>query len=120
MLTEEFRCVVESVSFTTRKMRPNEVEGRDYHFISEAEFEKKCAEGEFLEYAHVFDNYYGTSEKNRRRASQEREHVALVIDTQGAKQLKKVLDAVYIFIRPPNFEELKKRLMEENQSQRVD
>ncbi len=110
MLTEEFHCVVESVSYTTRKMRPNEIEGRDYHFVSEAEFKKMTAEGDFLEYAHVFDNDYGTSRKAVEEHLKKGKHVALVIDTQGAKSLKNVIDAVYIFICPPNFEELKKRL----------
>ena len=110
MLTEEFDCVIESVSYTTRKMRPNEIEGRDYHFVSEDKFEKMASEGEFLEYAHVFGNYYGTSKRTLEEQLQLGKHVALVIDTQGANSLKRVLDAVYIFICPPNFEELKKRL----------
>lgn len=110
MLTEEFNCVVESVSYTTRKMRPNEIEGRDYYFVTESEFKKMEAEREFLENAHVFGHYYGTSKKTVEAVLQKGKHVILVIDTQGAKQLKSLLKAVYIFICPPNFEELKKRL----------
>jgi guanylate kinase len=110
MLTEEFDCVVESVSYTTRKMRPNEVEGRDYHFVSETEFQKMADAGDFLEHARVFGHGYGTSRKSVEKLVGQGKHVALVIDTQGAKLLKPLLKAVYIFICPPNFEELKKRL----------
>ncbi len=110
MLTHEFDCVVESVSYTTRKIRPNEIEGRDYHFVSDAEFQKMAAAGEFLEHAQVFGNHYGTSQKAVQKWIRQGKHVVLVIDTQGAQLLKPNLKAVYIFICPPNFEELKKRL----------
>jgi guanylate kinase len=110
MLTDEFDCVVESVSYTTRKIRPNEIEGRDYHFISEEEFQKMASAGEFLESAQVFGNYYGTSQRAVHKWVKEGKHVVLVVDTQGAELLRPKLKAVYIFIRPPNFEELKKRL----------
>ncbi len=110
MLMEEFQRVVESVSFTTRPPRENEVPERDYHFISEAEFEKKIKEGEFIEYAKVFGNYYGTSMKFLESQQEKGKHVILVIDTQGALQLKKKLDAVFIFISPPSLEELRARL----------
>lgn len=110
MLTEEFHSVVQSISYTTRKMRHNEIDGRDYHFISEAEFERMIQQGAFLEYARVFGYYYGTSKETIEQAVQKGKHIALVIDTQGAMALQKTIDAVYIFIRPPNLEELKKRL----------
>jgi guanylate kinase len=110
MLTQEFDCVVESVSYTTRKMRQGEEEGKDYYFISEAEFKKMVANGDFLEYAHVFGHHYGTSRKVVEGFCNAGKHVVLIIDTQGARILKNVLDATYIFIRPPNFEELKNRL----------
>lgn len=111
MLLEEFHHrVVESVSYTTRFPRPNEVPGRDYHFISAEEFQKKISEGEFLEYAQVFGNYYGTSRKAVEAQQEKGKHVVLVIDTQGALQLKDKLEAVFIFISPPSLEELKARL----------
>jgi guanylate kinase len=110
MLTDEFDCVVESVSYTTRKIRPNEIEGRDYHFVSDAEFQKMAAAGEFLEHAQVFGHHYGTSQKEVHKWLRQGKHVVLVIDTQGAQLLKPKLNAVYIFICPPNFEELEKRL----------
>lgn len=111
MLLDEFHSrVVESVSYTTRFPRPNEVAGRDYHFISNEEFQKKIAEGEFLEYAQVFGQYYGTSRKAVEAQQGKGKHVILVIDTQGALQLKDKLEAVFIFISPPSLEELKSRL----------
>jgi guanylate kinase len=110
MLMEEFPKVVESVSFTTRSPRPNEIVGRDYFFISPEEFKQKISEGEFLECAEVFGFYYGTSQKFVEAQQEKGKHVVLVIDTQGALQLKDKLDAIFIFISPPNFEELKARL----------
>ncbi len=110
MLQEEFRHVVESISYTTRPPRSNEVPGRDYNFISEHEFKEKIKEGEFLEYAQVFNNYYGTSRKFVQNQLDKGKHVTLVIDTQGALQLIEELDAVFIFISPPSLEELRARL----------
>lgn len=110
MLVGEFHNVVESISYTTRKPRGKEIAGKDYNFISMQEFEEKIKEGEFLEYAKVFDNYYGTSRKVVDAQLEKGKHVVLVIDTQGALQLKKDLDAIFIFISPPSLEELKSRL----------
>ncbi len=110
MLTAEFSCVVESVSFTTRAPRACEVPGCDYHFISTEEFEARIREGEFLEHAKVFEYHYGTSRKTVESSLASGKHVILVIDTQGALQLMGTCDAVFIFIRPPNMEELRKRL----------
>src|SRR5579872_3696561 len=95
MLLDEFHShVVESVSYTTRFPRPNEVPGRDYNFITVEEFQKKIKEGEFLEYAQVFGHYYGTSRKVVEAQQQKGKHVILVIDTQGALQLIDKLEAV--------------------------
>ena len=110
MLLEEFHNVVESISYTTRAPRPNEIAGRDYYFITSDEFEKKIGEGEFLEYAKVFDQYYGTSRKFVESQQEKGKHVILVIDTQGALELMKELEAIFIFISPPNLEELRARL----------
>jgi guanylate kinase len=111
MLLDEFHHhVVESVSFTTRFPRPNEVAGRDYNFITIEEFQKKIEEDEFLEYAQVFGNYYGTSRKTVEAQQEKGKHVVLVIDTQGALQLRDKLEAVFIFISPPSLEELRSRL----------
>lgn len=111
MLCDEFDCVAESISFTTRKPRPNEKEGKDYFFISKEEFEKKIQEGEFLEHAKVFEHYYGTSKKVVETERSRGKHVILVIDTQGAMQLREFLPAVFIFISPPSLEELRSRLI---------
>jgi len=111
MICKQFDCVVENVSFTTRTPRPKEVPGKDYHFITVAEFEKKVREGEFLEYAKVFNHYYGTSRTVVEKAQARGKHVILVIDTQGALQLMDTFKAAFIFISPPTMEELRKRLM---------
>ncbi len=110
MLREEFHCIVESVSYTTRSPRANEIAGRDYYFISPEEFEKKIEEGEFLESAQVFGKYYGTSRKFVESQQEKGKHVILVIDTQGAMHLKGKIEAAFIFISPPSLEELKFRL----------
>jgi guanylate kinase len=109
-LLDEFPNVIESISYTTRPIRPGEVSGRDYHFVSVGEFKKRVEEGEFLEHAKVFDHYYGTSRKTVAFEQEAGKHVILVIDTQGAMDLKNHLDAIFIFISPPSLEELKKRL----------
>ena len=111
MLTAEFDCVYESISYTTRSSRPGEKEGMDYHFISVEEFEHKVKSNEFLEYAEVFGNHYGTSAKLVNEMRKAGKHVILVIDTQGAMQLMGRIDAISIFISPPNLDELKKRLL---------
>jgi len=109
-LQKEFECVVESVSFTTREPRQDEIDGVHYSFISDDEFAKKIKNKDFLEYAKVFDNYYGT-DKNRVMDLQEQgKHVFLVIDTQGAMQLRDQLPGVFIFLLPPSKEVLKSRL----------
>lgn len=110
MLQDEFPCVVESTSYTTRKPRKGEVEGRDYCFLSEAEFEERIHRGEFLEYAKVFHHYYGTSRLKVEEQLEKGHHVVLVIDTQGALQLMGRYKATYIFVSPPNLDELKQRL----------
>jgi len=110
MLCKKHPCVVDSISYTTRQPRRTETPGVDYHFISHEEFERKIEEGEFLEYAKVFDHYYGTSRKFVESQLATGKHVALVIDTQGAIQLMGSYDAVFIFISPPNLDELRNRL----------
>ncbi|MBS0628377.1 MAG: guanylate kinase [Verrucomicrobia bacterium] len=111
MLTQEFNCIEESVSCTTRTSRPGEVGGKDYFFLSREAFEGKIAEGDFLEYAEVFGHLYGTSKKQIEEKTKSGKHVFLVIDTQGALSLQKMgFQAVYIFVAPPNVEALQERL----------
>jgi guanylate kinase len=100
-----------SVSCTTRKPRGNEEEGKHYYFLSREAFQEKIRAGEFLEYAEVFGNYYGTTKSSVIAAQEKGKHVLLVIDTQGALQVKEKMPATLIFIRPPSMEELKIRLM---------
>lgn len=109
-LAQEFPCVVQSVSYTTRIPRPGEVEGVHYNFISKAAFEKKIDEGEFLEFVCLYGYYYGTSRKWLERNLDAGKHVVLVIDIQGANYLRERVDAIAIFILPPAMEELKRRL----------
>ncbi|MCC7309230.1 MAG: guanylate kinase [Acidobacteria bacterium] len=100
-----------SVSYTTRPMRPNEIEGKDYSFIGVEEFERRMANDEFLEFATVHGNYYGTSRVRIESLIAEGVDVILEIDVQGAADvLKKLPDAVSIFILPPSFQELEQRL----------
>lgn len=110
-LAEAGRVARFSVSYTTRAARAGEVDGVDYHFVSRAEFEAMIARGEFLEYARVFDRYYGTSAGETERWLAAGQDVILDIDWQGAAQVReRAPQAVTIFIRPPSRVELERRL----------
>jgi guanylate kinase len=103
--------VVVSVSHTTRAPRPGEQDGIDYHFIDKGEFERLVERGEFLEHAHVFDNYYGTHRVSVLERLEADEDVILEIDWQGARQVSAAFSAaVKIFILPPSREALLERL----------
>ena len=106
-----------SVSHTTRKPRPNEVEGVDYFFINKNKFKKLIEEKKFYEYAKIFDNYYGTLKKNVDENIKNYD-ILFDIDWQGTKQLSKhtKLNLLKIFLIPENKEELKKRLIKRNQN----
>jgi guanylate kinase len=100
-----------SVSFTTRKPRANEIDGRDYHFVSREEFERMIARGDFLEHAEVYDNAYGTSLRSVEEAMRAGELLLLEIDWQGARQVRSRLPAARsIFILPPARAALEARL----------
>lgn len=100
-----------SVSHTTRKPRGQEVDGREYHFVDQPAFQAMIDRGEFFEHAHVHGNWYGTSRKAIESRLQAGEDVVLEIDWQGALQIKQLFPhAVLIFILPPSWEELMKRL----------
>jgi guanylate kinase len=100
-----------SVSFTTRRPRPGEVNNRDYTFISREEFRSKADQGEFIEWAEVHGELYGTSKKRVEELLAEGNDVILDIDTQGAMQIKrKHEDDIYIFVLPPSLRILRKRL----------
>jgi guanylate kinase len=105
-----------SVSYTTRYPRGNERDGLDYFFISREEFEDRIAKGEFLEYAEVFGNYYGTHISELQRAGTEGYDLVLDIDVQGARQLKERIPAgVSIFILAPSRLVLEERLRARSQ-----
>lgn len=110
MLVNEFPNVIASVSYTTRQPREGEVNGRDYHFISQSDFEAKVAASDFLEYVQLYGYYYGTSRQWVINQQKQGKHVILVIDVQGALQLKRQVSAPSIFIAPPSLEILRERL----------
>jgi guanylate kinase len=104
-----------SVSYTTRPARLGEVHGKDYYFISLDEFRRMVADGEFAEWAEVHGNFYGTSLKQLDDFRRNGTDVILDIDCQGARQLKEhCRGGVYIFILPPDFQELRRRLTGRN------
>ena len=101
-----------SVSMTTRKLRPLEKDGVDYFFVSSEEFENKINDNTFLEYASYNDNYYGTPKDKVEEKLNEGKDVILVIDINGAINIKKIIpSALFIFIMPPDMETLKNRLI---------
>lgn len=100
-----------SISYTTRKPRPNEVAGRDYHFVSAERFHEMQANHEFLEHAKVFDHCYGTGARAVQEALANGEQLLLEIDWQGARQVRAgVPESCSIFILPPTRAALKQRL----------
>lgn len=101
-----------SISHTTRPKRAYETDGIHYHFVEKNEFESLIQTNQFLEYATVFDNYYGTSKTWVEQQLQQGKDIILEIDWQGAQQVKKLIqDAIKIFILPPSYETLKTRLI---------
>ncbi|MGF1547623.1 MAG: guanylate kinase [Thiotrichales bacterium] len=100
-----------AVSHTTRAPRPGEENGVHYHFIDPSEFERRVKEGDFLEYARVFDNYYGTAQSAVQARLDEGFDVILEIDWQGAAQVRKQIPAaISVFILPPSTASLRERL----------
>ena len=107
-----------SVSYTTRPPRGSEHGGRDYFFVPRSEFEAMARRGDFLEYADVFGNYYGTAQRVLQKAEHSGHDLLLDIDVQGAELVKQKLpDAVRIFILPPDFETLERRLRNRGQDE---
>ena len=106
-----------SVSHTTRRPRPNEVDGLDYHFVTKKNFELLLKQNAFYEHAEIFGNYYGTSKSSINQITKKNNNVLFDIDWQGSEQLSKFkqLNLVKVFILPPNKEELEKRLIARNQ-----
>jgi len=114
-LLEEVPNVSYSVSYTTRQARDGEENGKDYIFVSGDEFKRLIAEDEFIEYAVVHGNFYGTSRSKIEKETSEGKDVILEIDVQGARIIReKVPDAIGVFILPPSYEVLSRRLFERN------
>ena len=105
-----------SVSHTTRKPRPNEIDGVDYYFVSKSEFEKLIDQSKFYEYAKIFGNYYGTLKESVNDTFKKND-IIFDIDWQGTQQLSKFknLQLIKIFLIPPDKNELKARLVKRNQ-----
>ncbi len=114
-LIDFFPTLRHSVSYTTRPPRNGEGEGVDYHFVTRERFRAMVAEGAFAEWAEVHGNCYGTALATLAAARQEGEDILLDIDCQGAEQLRRTLDdGVFVFILPPDFDELRRRLVHRN------
>src|SRR6476646_1046117 len=117
MLLDADRDVTMSVSATTRPMRPGEVEGVDYHFVDDAEFDRMIAANEFVEWAHVFGYRYGTPKAPVKQALRKGRDILFDIDWQGARQLEPDFGEhlVTIFLLPPSMDELEHRLHKRGQ-----
>ena len=112
-LISKNKSLIVSVSHTTRKPRPNEIDGVDYYFVNKSTFEDLINKNEFLEYANVFNNFYGTSKKKITQKLDEGKNILFDIDWQGAEQIKLrnlKYKIISIFILPPSKDVLRKRL----------
>ena len=123
-LVNELRTIVGdlefSISYTTRPPRGSEQNGREYYFITRPEFEEMIRRSEFLEYAEVFGNYYGTARRFLKDAQDRGKDLLLDIDVQGASQVcRKIPDAVSIFVMPPDKMTLESRLWKRSQAEHV-
>ena len=112
-LISKNKSLIVSVSHTTRKPRPNEINGVDYYFVNKSTFEDLINKNEFLEYANVFNNFYGTTKKKITQKLDEGKNILFDIDWQGAEQIKLrnlKYKIISIFILPPSKDVLRKRL----------
>ena len=108
-----------SISYTTRKPRPNEIDGKDYYFVTQEEFDALIKKNDFYEFANIFDNNYGTHKETVIKLLSQGKDVLFDIDWQGTLQLKKIrnLNIVCIFILPPNIKILRDRLLNRHKGQ---
>ena len=123
-LVSQLRTLVDglefSISFTTRAPRGSEEDGREYHFTTRERFEQMIAAGEFLEWADVFGNYYGTAVSTLEHAARAGKDLLLDIDVQGAVQvMKKMPEAVSIFVLPPSPQVLEMRLRNRSEAEQA-
>lgn len=115
-LVEALDNITVSISHTTRMKRPNEVHGINYYFIDKTEFEQMILQQDFLEYARIFDHFYGTSKRWVNETLAQGTDVILEIDWQGHQQIKRLFPhSISIFILPPTLEDLRNRLVSRNQ-----
>jgi guanylate kinase len=115
-LVDDLVNVTKSISYTTRQARPGEVNGKNYFFITKAQFHTMIAHNDFLEYATVFKELYGTAHSFINEIRQQGFDVILEIDWQGMKQVKALLpDSISIFVLPPSLENLQERLARRDQ-----
>lgn len=122
LFLENNRDFILSISHTTRSRRANEVEGKDYYFVSEEDFKDMIEKGEFVEWAEVYGNYYGTSKQEIERILNNKKNILLEIDVQGALSVKKSFpeESVLVFILPECFSDLKNRLITRNTEKKED
>ena len=115
-IQQKYQSFKISVSHTTRKPRPNEVDGIDYYFISNKKFKELIKDGKFYEYAKIFENYYGTLKETVNEMIKKND-IIFDIDWQGTQQLSKFknLKLIKIYLIPPNKDELRERLIKRNQ-----
>lgn len=111
MLVKEFPEIVVNISYTTREPRVGEVNGVDYHFISEATFKQKIDDNDFFEYVQLYGAYYGTCKRRIEQQQEQGKHVVLVIDVQGKRRLQEQTQSISIFIEPPSLKVLRERLI---------
>jgi guanylate kinase len=110
-LVEQVPGLTMSRSYTSRAAREGEIDGLDYNFVTRPRFEAMIAAGEFVEYADVFGNLYGTSSGDTRRILESGHDAVLVIDVQGARNVRRSgVDAITVFVMPPSFAALEERL----------
>lgn len=118
-LLKDLRNIQFSVSHTTRPRRPSEVDGREYRFVSKAEFKRMVARNMFLEWAEVHGNLYGTSKKEI-AAKTRTGDLILDVDVQGARSIRKCRkDAIFVFVLPPRASDLRKRLIDRGEDDPV-
>ena len=108
-----------SISHTTRKPRPNEINGKDYYFVNDEEFNNLVKKNDFFEHAKIFDNYYGTLKQHVEKLLSNNKDVLFDIDWQGTQQLKKIknLSLITFFILPPDIKILRQRLLNRHEGQ---
>jgi len=117
IILKRAKNIVKTISTTTRAIRPGEQDGVDYFFTTVEDFEKRIEQGDFLEWAKVHGNFYGTSKAIVEEILNQGKDVIMVLDVQGGRSIKKFMPdrAVLIFLSPPNMEELKRRLLKRGQ-----